>query len=77
MGLPSVVVYFIKVSKVERRRETASKMELTILCDIIWKWHCIIFDTVYWPDVIASIAHNAEDVIISRAHNKEQEIIRT
>lgn len=56
---PTMVVCFIKVSRIERARETASKMELTISCDILWKWHCIIFDTIYRPALVTRIAHKS------------------
>lgn len=67
-----MVVYFTKASKKDGHREieisvgreTASKMEIAILCNKIWK-------EPY------SLCYNISDIVARSAHNKEKGVCYT
>ena len=72
MGPLTMVVYFTKASKKDGHREieisvgreTASKMEIAILCNKIWKEHY-------------SLCYNISDIVARSAHNKEKGVCYT
>lgn len=72
-----MVVYFTKASKKDGHkeieisvgRETASKVEIAILCNKIWKitLHCLCYNI---SDIVSRSAHNKEKGVTQGMDNK-------